>query len=210
MVEGDSPWDYVDWEKAKKSLAELLIKRDLVRLVNIDLKSHGFQWYTRLGSGSGTDVYTGEIKSEKTFKYSEGNQTNDVIWPIVGEIKEGYVEITYEFDSPNNHRGKRIILPEQVIEAAKFSTFLESLKVPYKENPTREKTMVRLEKLVQIKVRNLGLLLSKSKIVPYKSEKNRKKPTLELLQRQKAGRISACIEAKMALYGEEYYKFGDY
>lgn len=210
MVEGDSPWDYVDWEKAKKSLARLLIKHDLVKLININLKSHDFQWETRLGDGSNTDVYTGRIKSEKTPKWVENNQIGDIIWPILGEIKKRYVEIFYEYASPNSRKGKRIILPEQVIEAAKFSAFLKSSEIPYKENPTREQIIGKLEKLTQRKVRELSLLLDKSKIVLYKIGKDRKQPTLELLQRQKAGRISACIEAKMALYGEEYYKFGDY
>ncbi|MDP3027305.1 MAG: hypothetical protein Q8N63_06350 [Nanoarchaeota archaeon] len=210
MVEGDSPWDYVDWKKAKKSFAKLLIKHDLVKLININLKSHDFQWETELGDGSGTDVYTGIIESEKTFKWFENNQINDAIWPFVGEIKKGYVEIFYEYDLFNGHKSERIILPEQVIEAARFSAFLKSSKIPYKENLTREQTIDLLEKLTQRKVRELSLLLDKSKIVPYKTGKDRKQPTLESLQRQKAGRISACIEAKMALYGEEYYKFGDY
>ena len=210
MVEGDSPWDYVDWRKAKKSLVKHLVKYDLVKLVNIDLESHNFQWQTELGDGSDTDVYTGRIESQKTIKWFENNKINDIIWPILGEIKKGYVEIFYEFDSPNNHKGKRIILSEQVIEAARFSEFLKSLKVPYKENPTREQIIGKLEELTQRKVRELSLLLSKSKIVPYKLGKSREKPTLKSLQRQKAGRISAFIESKMALYGEEYYKFGDY
>lgn len=187
MVEGDSPWDYVNWEKAKKSLAKLLIKKDLDKLINVDLESHGFQWQAQLGDGSDTNVYTGIIESKKTPTWVENNNVNDLIWPVVGEIRKGYVEVPYE--------SSQKIIPEQVIEAARFNEFLESLKIPYREKPNREQTMERLEKLLQIKVRELSLLLDKSKEIPYKPE-NRKKPTPELLQRQKAGRISACIEAK--------------